>query len=70
MRCNARISIGKSGHAETYCQRDNGHPGEHSINREPRPTRCAAIQGSSQCEQPAGHIGSHASGGAVKVLWQ
>lgn len=32
MRCNARIPIpGSEGLAETYCQRKQGHAGEHSI---------------------------------------
>jgi len=30
IRCNARIPVGKSGLCETYCQRPEGHAGEHS----------------------------------------
>jgi hypothetical protein len=31
MKCNARIQLDKNGMAETYCQRKDGHSGEHSI---------------------------------------
>jgi hypothetical protein len=31
MRCNARIQLDKDGQQETYCQRKQGHDGEHSI---------------------------------------
>lgn len=32
MRCNARIQLDKNGQQETYCQRKQGHAGEHSIH--------------------------------------
>jgi hypothetical protein len=71
MRCYEKIPIGSSGHAETYCQLNLGHPGKHSIEAVPGEVRCPATSDGRRCSQPAGHFGNHSVvvGAVIEKSW-
>jgi len=66
-RCLERIAISK--HAETYCQLEQGHEGDHKLANHPM-FRCQSTRDGKNCSQPAGHLGSHhVKDGAITDSW-
>jgi hypothetical protein len=68
MRCGERITL--QPRQETYCMRELGHAGEHSIEAGKQDVRCPATHEGKRCSQPLGHFGQHhVATGAVNYNW-